>query len=89
MVKQITEKSIGHRIRFHVFYSASRWLYFEVDKMPKRIKSLANYMETIREYPRGIYALDTTVENKIFQIQYDESIITEKKVIDFANSLDL
>lgn len=57
--------------------------------MPNKIKSLADYLESIRDYPQGIFTIETTIENKIFQIQYNETTITEEKVIKFASSLSL
>ena len=89
MIKQITEKSIGHRIRFHLFYSPIRWIYFEVDQMPKNLTSLAEYLESVKDYPQGVYTLEATIENKIFQVQYDETKITDSDVIKFANALTL
>lgn len=92
MIKQITEKSIEHRVRFHLFYSPVRWLFFEVDKMPKNIEGLADFIDNFKRnnnYPRGIYTFETVIENKIFEIEYSETEITEEKVIDFAKTMGL
>lgn len=91
MIKQITEKSIGQRIRFHFFYSPERWMYFEVDKMSENAISLASFIEeqSKKILPRGIYHMDAVDENKSFMILYNETEITEEKVIKFAYSLGL
>jgi len=91
MIKQITEKSIGHRIRFHFFYSTERWMFFEIDKMPANAKSLAEFLENISNgsLPKGIYLVEIVEENKNFMVLYNETEITEEKVIEFAESLGL
>ena len=91
MIKQITEKSIGHRVRFHFFHSTERWMFFEIDKMPANAKSLAEFMESITNgsLPKGIYHIDIVEENKSFMILYNETEITEEKVIEFTKSLEL
>jgi|GEM_PF-1699710 len=92
MIKQITEKSIGHRVRFHFFYTNERWLFFKVDRMPKNIKSLAVYLDDFMRNNRlssGVYLIETVIENKIFEVLFDEREITEEKVIEFAKTLGL
>jgi hypothetical protein len=91
MITQITEKSIGHRIRFHLFYSKYKWLYFRVSNgNTKNIQRFAEEIEKIQKgkLPIGVYAIDIVIEN-IFGVQHDETDITEEKVIEFAKSLKL
>lgn len=91
MIKQITEKSIGHRVRWHLFYSPERWMYFEIDKMPENIKSLAESIEKRKKetLPKGVSQLETVEENKIFMVLYNETEVTDEAVIKFANLLGL
>lgn len=92
MIRQVTEKSIGHRVKFHFLYSTYRELFFEVINKPSYVISLANYIMGVNNktvYPIGVLALDTIVENKIFSVEFDERIITEEKVIEFAKTLGL
>ena len=90
MINQITEKSIGFRVRFHLFYSTKRFMFFEITD--SSIADLAEYLDKFRreaKYPKGIYDINTIVQNKVFQIQYNESEITEEQVIKYANSIGL
>lgn len=92
MVKQITEKSIGHRIRFHIFYSPVRSLFFKIDSMPKHIKSLAQYLDNYKNsiiFPFGVYYIDIISENNIFEISFNEQQITEEEVIKYSKNLGL
>lgn len=92
MIRQITEKSIGHRVSIHIFYSSVRWLFFEIDKIDQNKGSLGECLEGFKRekiLPHGVYDIETQVENKIFQILYNTNEITEEEVIKFAHSLEL
>lgn len=89
MIRQITEKSIGQRVRFHLFYSTTRWMFFEVVGLSPEVKSLAGFLDEISSYPNGISLVEIVEENKTFQIMYDERQITEEKIIEFAKDLGL
>ena len=90
MIKQITEKSIGRRISFHILYSPYRWMFFKViGNNFKDIQQFTEFIEEARDkFAKGIYTMDVVMED-VFQILYDEREITEEKVIEFAKRLGL
>ena len=94
MIKQITEKSIGHRVGLHLFWSNERRLFFQTDKKFSDNKN-DNLDDYINDYlsnqglPNGIMHIDTTIQNKIFSVIYLQNEITEQEVIKFVNALDL
>ena len=93
MIKQILPSEVNCK-NSRLFEPLTRDLYFEIQNTPSKVvqsfnNSLADFLDNVRDYPSGIYKLDTIIENKVLRVTYNVNEITEEKVIIFTKSLKL